>query len=95
MVVDYASREGGQDRREGHQSRPLHSVPDGRSGRATQPIQAHTGHDRRTATKAGRAMLNPKAGAAVAIEELDGRTVSEVVADARNWRCGVHSVRKR
>ena len=59
-------------------SRALYGVPDGRGGGATRPIQAHPGDDRRTATKAGRAMLNPKAEAAAAIEEPDGRTVSEV-----------------
>ena len=40
-------------------------------------------------------MLNPKAEAAAAIEKPDGRTVSEVVPDARNWRCVVDSIQKR
>ena len=34
VVADHSAREGGEDRREGHRSRPLHGVPDGRSGGA-------------------------------------------------------------
>ena len=40
-------------------------------------------------------MLNRKAEAAAVIEEPDGRTVSEVVADVRNWRCVVDPIQKR
>ena len=32
-------------------------------------------------------MLNPQAKAAAAIEEPDGRSVSELVLDGRRWRC--------
>ena len=40
-------------------------------------------------------MLNPQAKAAAVLKGPDGRTVSEVVPDARNWRCVVDSIRKR
>jgi hypothetical protein len=40
-------------------------------------------------------MLNPQAKAAAVLKGPDGRTVSEVVPDARNWRCVVDSIQKR
>src|SRR5215208_821593 len=57
VVADHPARDGGEDWREGHRSRPLHGIPDGRGGGAARPIQAHPGDDRRTATKADSAML--------------------------------------
>src|SRR3954447_18961713 len=39
--------------RKGHQSRPLHGVPDGRGGGPLSPVSPHSGDDPRPATKAG------------------------------------------
>jgi len=46
-----------EDRREGHHSRPLHRVPDGRSGGATASVSPHPRPHRRITTMRRRPML--------------------------------------
>src|SRR5919109_2771704 len=41
MVIDDASRESREERREGHRLRPLHGVPDGRGGSAPGGVSAN------------------------------------------------------
>jgi hypothetical protein len=45
VVADDASREGGQDRREGDCSRPLYGLPNGRSSRSACSVPPHAGAD--------------------------------------------------